>query len=911
MNPSLRCQDCFRAALNSHGQKLRLRNAHELAGVHQTISHAGMRRRIEVVEYGGLYSFAVHVHCTDCCKRITGEDSPIPMDVGNGRVGGGMRFGERLACASVVWRQSYAALRRFFAVMGFGQYKYASGRADVRVQDLVTAGLCEQANEGNVLHVLDMAYGECSEEGDEEWEDANGGVGMHANGGEEGLEGGQEGAEDGEVSEAAMWGESESGAARDDLGVQDRYCGEGVYEFTFYEDFKIQKLKEVQLGSLGPLFHLLATSQYDRLGKKVRNRLYKWGVHKLPHDLSGLQVENRGGIWYAFGTNIVFCLCTSVMLSCDGAWYSRYNSVCGHVSTRFVEKMPWSPGPTSAQKQRAEEAATRNVASYMYSDEEVEEDTDEQGAHCSGGAVDEEGDVWHEPEEQLHGLQRHPLVGIAVYCNSKSERARNCNLLAGEMEGHGWVATILLCGLLGIRVGGMLADGDGSLRKAPQTFGLPLDLLPELHLCLNHFCRILRKFIPTCKKKTGQADRVGMGSELQMHRLVRCVCKACWDVFSSLNVHPDQVTDAMCEEIRHRIIMNSLMHVTGQHEGCTHCGPNLAAVCPEAADGKWCDAHATEEQLGITYVGKCTDMEARVYDGKGNVAEICDQYYKAISAKFTNDKVRRLVGARTTNANECGNGVIATVGVDKCLGSTHINQLAVARTAFGAVWSDQGAGKALSVVFSAGQQHGLSEVQQAACDWCETEQIHNKDKRLKFEGVKDVGTTVCGKRKPLQECTVDTTQKYAHGCITDQQRQSRQRSRVAKALTCPDAKKCAKGMKSNSARRLNGEGGECPGGNKKSTAGKGGGKATKVKASNGTSKKTKKAAKPESAAAAGTASKGKTSTGSQGDCRSSKPRKRSCSSPEDIQPARKSQKCDVVASQDITYCGGGNGKDSE
>ena len=62
--------------------------------------------------------------------------------------------------------------------------------------------------------------------------------------------------------------------------------------------------------------------------------------------------------------------------------------------------------------------------------------------------------------------------------------------------------------LLGFHTDGLLADGDGALRKALSKYGMPQEQLPEIHLCLNHWFRNLKKLLYTLKGKTAKALRL-------------------------------------------------------------------------------------------------------------------------------------------------------------------------------------------------------------------------------------------------------------------------------------------------------------------------------------------------------------------------------------------------------------------
>ena len=71
-----------------------------------------------------------------------------------------------------------------------------------------------------------------------------------------------------------------------------------------------------------------------------------------------------------------------------------------------------------------------------------------------------------------------------------------------------WVARVIQFLLLGFHTDSLVADGDGALRKAPGKYGMPEEHLPQIHLCLNHWFRNLKKLLYTLKGKTAKALRL-------------------------------------------------------------------------------------------------------------------------------------------------------------------------------------------------------------------------------------------------------------------------------------------------------------------------------------------------------------------------------------------------------------------
>jgi hypothetical protein len=195
-------------------------------------------------------------------------------------------------------------------------------------------------------------------------------------------------------------------------------------------------------------------------------------------------------------------------------------------------------------------------------------------------------------------------------------------------------------------VGGVLAHGDGTLRKSPQAFGMPAEMVLELHLCMDHFCRNLCSAVRNVKGQTALKAQIGVGMYKQMHHLSRLIYTACWQVFSNLKASADELTEQICTEIRERILRNSIVHACGVHDSCGCCGPNLAKLCPEAANGDWCDAHATEKQTGSKYAGCCPDMPPQLFDKDGTCHDVVMQLFDALAPKFMDDKIRRFSQAR-------------------------------------------------------------------------------------------------------------------------------------------------------------------------------------------------------------------------------------------------------------------------
>jgi hypothetical protein len=144
----------------------------------------------------------------------------------------------------------------------------------------------------------------------------------------------------------------------------------------------------------------------------------------------------RDGVWYASGEKIQMCVQHSVMVSCDGAWYSRHNSPSGHSSTRYTKNMP--PQFSGAVADQWIDHSVEHLAAEEHDSAVVR--TNE----CSDNATN----IDSEQESEPPGLSRHPLVGAAIYCtNRSSSRAHNCTLLGHDLESHGWVSFVLLAAL--------------------------------------------------------------------------------------------------------------------------------------------------------------------------------------------------------------------------------------------------------------------------------------------------------------------------------------------------------------------------------------------------------------------------------------------------------------------------------
>ena len=76
--------------------------------------------------------------------------------------------------------------------------------------------------------------------------------------------------------------------------------------------------------------------------------------------------------------------------------------------------------------------------------------------------------------------------------------------------------------LLGLHTDGLLADGDGALRKCLSKHGIPQVHLP-LNLCLNHWFRSFKKPLYKLKGQTAK-ELTGICTELQISRLGYNLC---------------------------------------------------------------------------------------------------------------------------------------------------------------------------------------------------------------------------------------------------------------------------------------------------------------------------------------------------------------------------------------------------
>ena len=76
-------------------------------------------------------------------------------------------------------------------------------------------------------------------------------------------------------------------------------------------------------------------------------------------------------VWVASGKDIVLCIRTGVMVSCDSAYLSLYDPPSCHPSTRYVENMPWLPPQfKNAETQTLQVSADSNAtASQVIADE--------------------------------------------------------------------------------------------------------------------------------------------------------------------------------------------------------------------------------------------------------------------------------------------------------------------------------------------------------------------------------------------------------------------------------------------------------------------------------------------------------------------------------------------------------------
>ena len=140
--------------------------------------------------------------------------------------------------------------------------------------------------------------------------------------------------------------------------------------------------------------------------------------------------------------------------------------------------------------------------------------------------------------------------------------------------------------LLGFHTDGLLADGDGALRKALSKYGMPQEQLPEIHLCLNHWFRSFKKPLYKLKGATAAGLR-GICTEPQIARLGYNINCAARTVLTAVEKEPEDFTPENCVVFRERVLVGPLQHSIGAHDKCDEFHPNLKEVCPTAAQ-RWC-----------------------------------------------------------------------------------------------------------------------------------------------------------------------------------------------------------------------------------------------------------------------------------------------------------------------------------
>ena len=196
----------------------------------------------------------------------------------------------------------------------------------------------------------------------------------------------------------------------------------------------------------------------------------------------------------------------------------------------------------------------------------------------------------HDRLSEATGQKAQPGVGQFEYSTSygaKSHRPHaNCNDHAKTFEATGWVALVIQFLLLGFHTDGLLADGDGALRKALSKYGMPQEQLPEIHLCLNHWFRSFKKPLYKLKGATAAGLR-GICTEPQIARLGYNINCAARTVLTAVEKEPEDFTPENYVVFRERVLVGPLQHSIGANDKCDGFHPNLKEVCPTAAQ-RWC-----------------------------------------------------------------------------------------------------------------------------------------------------------------------------------------------------------------------------------------------------------------------------------------------------------------------------------
>ena len=118
------------------------------------------------------------------------------------------------------------------------------------------------------------------------------------------------------------------------------------------------------------------------------------------------------------------------------------------------------------------------------------------------------------------GLAVKPLVGTAVY--QLGGTGQNADITCKEIENNAFMAIVLVCLLIGIRIFEMIVDGDASLHKCLTVFGMDDKDSPRLLRCIQHICKGITKWMLAMKAHAGCAVVCVFGWRLHL----TCMCDA-------------------------------------------------------------------------------------------------------------------------------------------------------------------------------------------------------------------------------------------------------------------------------------------------------------------------------------------------------------------------------------------------
>ena len=115
------------------------------------------------------------------------------------------------------------------------------------------------------------------------------------------------------------------------------------------------------------------------------------------------------------------------------------------------------------------------------------------------------------------------------------------------------MAVMLL--LLGFHIDGLLADGDGSLRKALRAHVSPQQHMPTVHLCMNHWFRSFRDKPWKAFKFQIAPGLTGICTPQQIQRLGYNINYAARKAFPAITKAPEALTPEEYVAIRQRVIL--------------------------------------------------------------------------------------------------------------------------------------------------------------------------------------------------------------------------------------------------------------------------------------------------------------------------------------------------------------------